>query len=497
MPESEDLWALKQSIEENPSDHELRWKVAKSFYAACEYRHALEELQILRNEWEPRLNVVRYLSATYYRLGRYEEAIRELRSGISTWPTEIVLQEQLARVLEVSGNLLGAAQTWEGVAKLEPSHPLANSAAKRLQRKAEGKYAEQATDLTLDSQDSGINLKPGQTCSNCGAHNALDAELCWQCQSPIYTVRTPRPSRRTGKLASPQGHPNVLRFAGGAVTVLVLAMCVYLTIRDLAAMGDPVESIQEFYRHTLAPTRVVLGAGLLLIWPLTFYLLLFAIGVPRIPLGTVTIAGLCMAGVAYWLSFSSPAGLAIGLAAALIASVAIFHLGFQLKPKEIISVWLYQSVIIVVAMVVLVTLTEWSRTGVFFNPVRDIPALSRTARMPLRNPELLFSRDLSAQPLPFRCRIQWESSGSPWIDRYAESIFLEIDPREQSGIELDFLNAAGSTIGYETQLRNKETKSYPVDAGQPYTLKLTGAEGAFAGVRIMGILPHRLLPLGF
>jgi hypothetical protein len=497
MSDSEDLWALRQALEENPSDHELRWKVAKSFYSACEYRQALEDLQILRNEWEPRLNVVRYLSATYYRLGRYEEAARELRSGVKTWPTEIVLQEQLARVLEVAGKLLEAAKIWEGIGKLQPEHPLANSAAKRLHRKAEGKYNEEATDLTLDSEDSGINLKPGQTCSNCGAHNALDAELCWQCQSPIYSVRTPRPTRRIGPIASPAGTGNVPRLVGGAVTVLLLAMCVYLTMRDLSAMAGPVEVIGDyFYRHTLAPTRIVLGMGLLVVWPLVFYLVIYASGVPQIPLGTVTVAGLGLAAVTFWLSFSSILGLAMGLVIALMASLGVLFLGFPLKPREVLSAWLYQALMIIVAAVTIVTVTEWSRTGVFFNPVRDLPALSSAMRMPLQNPELLFTRDFS-ESLPCRTRIQWESSGSPWLDHYAEDIRLEITPKGQGALALDFLDAAGRTIGFETQIRAVQVKTYAIDLGQPYTLKITGDEGDSVGIRIAGVLPHRILSTPF
>lgn len=492
MSESDDLWALKQAIEENPSDHELRWKAAKRFYSACEYRHALEELQILRNEWEPRLNVVRYLAATYYRLGRYPEAIRELDAGLKTWPQEAALQEQRARVLEVAGKLLEAADQWEAIGEQDPSHPLAKSAAKRLRRKVEGKYAEQATDLTLDSEESGINLKPGQTCANCGAHNALDAELCWQCQSPIYSVRTPRPSLRPGGGAPVVEQRNLLGLAGGVITVLVLAMCVYLTLRDLSAMNAPAGSIEGFYRHTLAPTRVVLGAGLLLIWPLTFYLLLFAAGVPRIPLGTATLSGLCLAGIAYWLSFSSPTGLVGGLVFGLLASAPIIYFYFQLKPKEVVSAWIYQAIIIVVATLVIITVTEWSRTGVFFNPVRDIPALSRVERMPVVNPELQFERTLT-EPLPWRNRIQWESSGSPWLDRYAEGIFLEVAPRGGGPVELDFLNAAGSTIGFETGIRDAQTFTYPIDPGQPYAVVVNGPDSGTVGVRITGILPHRLL----
>lgn len=81
-----EVWDIAKYVEEHPDDYEQRWRLAKKLYAAWEYRLALEHLQVLRNEWQKRLNVVRYLAATYYRLGRYDEAVAELREAIETWP---------------------------------------------------------------------------------------------------------------------------------------------------------------------------------------------------------------------------------------------------------------------------------------------------------------------------------------------------------------------------------------------------------------------------
>jgi tetratricopeptide (TPR) repeat protein len=107
-----DIWDLSRFVEDHPGDYEQRWRLAKKLYLACEYRLALEHLQILRNEWARKLNVVRYLAATLYRLGRYDEAIRELEDAIYTWPEEIGLREQLARVLEVANRNPEAADAW-------------------------------------------------------------------------------------------------------------------------------------------------------------------------------------------------------------------------------------------------------------------------------------------------------------------------------------------------------------------------------------------------
>lgn len=131
-----EIWDIARYVEANPDDHEQRWRLAKKLYTAWEYRLALEHLQILKNEGQERVNILRYLAATYYRLGRYEEAQAELRHAIGVWPDEIGLYEQLARVLEIAGDHLGAADEWERVLELDPHHPMAGHAAARLRASA-------------------------------------------------------------------------------------------------------------------------------------------------------------------------------------------------------------------------------------------------------------------------------------------------------------------------------------------------------------------------
>ena len=127
-----EIWDIARYVEANPDDHEQRWRLAKKLYTAWEYRLALEHLQILKNEGQNRLNILRYLSATYYRLGRYEEATSELNAAIAVWPDEVGLYEQLARVLEIAGDHPGAASMWDKVLDLDPHHPMAAHSAARL-----------------------------------------------------------------------------------------------------------------------------------------------------------------------------------------------------------------------------------------------------------------------------------------------------------------------------------------------------------------------------
>ena len=145
-----DLWDIARYVEAHPENHEQRWRLAKKLYMAWEYRLALEHLQVLKNEWRDRINVARYLAATYYRLGRYDEAIQELRDAVETWPEEMA---------------------WDEILALDSGHSLAAGAAKRLRAIPE-ESPEEALHLT--DSDSGIDLSPKRICSECGAQNGAE-----------------------------------------------------------------------------------------------------------------------------------------------------------------------------------------------------------------------------------------------------------------------------------------------------------------------------------
>ncbi len=87
-----EIWDIQRYVEAHPEDSEQCWHLAKKLYMAWEYRLALDHLQVSQNDWSHRLNVRRYLSASYYRLGRDDEAATELNAAIIEWPDEIGLR---------------------------------------------------------------------------------------------------------------------------------------------------------------------------------------------------------------------------------------------------------------------------------------------------------------------------------------------------------------------------------------------------------------------
>lgn len=216
---------LRTHLEHHPDDHATRWTLAKKLYMGVEYGEALGQLAILKEKWVRKLNVSRYLAATYYRLGQYDDAVAELRQALKEWPDEVALHMQLARVYEVAGNREEAARSWEEVLRINPRDAMAAEAVDRLSREPEATAEE---DLHLKQSDSGINIAEVRVCSNCGAQNSPDFDRCWQCHAVLPgrdgRTPTPMPLPRDQKPAS---HSWVWVLLTGLVIVAVVALGVF------------------------------------------------------------------------------------------------------------------------------------------------------------------------------------------------------------------------------------------------------------------------------
>lgn len=484
-----DVQDLTQYVEEHPNDHEQRWRLAKKLYNACEYRLALEHLQVLRKEWQEKLHVVRYSAATFYRLGRYEEALRELQYGIATWPNEIGLREQEARVLETAGRREDAARAWDEVLKLDPKHPVAESAAKRLHEKP----AKTPTyDLNLVGSDSGINLHPGQTCPNCGAQNTLEAELCWQCQAPIFSVRAPRSTIGDQAPQKPVIDPHTLRIAAGIGVGILLLAGFLLAIRALVATPDAsTDPLTAFYMYELAGSRLATGIVLILAWPLALHLALYLLNNMTVSFGAVNLAGLFLAGLLFLGANMSPAGLAPALILAAVLSLLLFLGLFRLKVGQALMVWGLQLVVVPAVALFTFTAAEYLRAGAPFNPVTEIPAVIAYSRHEDGGVGLEYQRTISER-LPIDHMLTWPPSGSVWLDYYGDTVTFTIVPQGGAGgLVFDFLDDKGSTLGFDTEVSRRWTNTYPIEPGKRYRLRISGPEDAVAEVTIRGLLRHK------
>lgn len=481
---------LVRYVEEHPNDNEARWRLAKKLYADCEYRQSLEHLQVLRNEWEDRINVLRYLSAAYYRLGRYDDAIRELKRGTASWPDELGLREQLARVLEVAGRRPEAAEAWEEVFRMDPKHPVAESAAKRL-REAPAKTP--AHDLKLVGSDSGIHLSPGRTCPNCGAQNTYADELCWQCQAPIFSVKSARPAGLGGGESKPLLDPQLARLAAGLATGVLLAAGMYLSLRVL--IGQPVavaNPLEGFYLYVLAVPRLATTLTLLIAWPLAIHLGLFILNNNTVSFGGATIAGVASAALIQAATAASPAGLVPGCALAAALALLICVAAFRLRFSQALTLSAFQLAVVVLIAFVTFSGVEWARTKKFINPITEIPALVAYAQRSDAGGQLL-ERRTTAERLPIDHKFVWESSGSAWLDHYGEYVTFVVSPQDGAqGLEFALIDDRNSTWGSALDISRPWSKEYSILTGKEFRVRVNGPEGAVAELTVSGLLRHRM-----
>jgi len=125
---------LLDAIRISPDDAECHSTLGIALRAVGRSQEAIEQLQIALR-LRPDLAVAQYnLGLAYLQAGRTAEALEQLRKTASTYPTDQVITDQLARALERRGRDLGLAGDWgqassiyqEWVA-LKPNDPLAHN----------------------------------------------------------------------------------------------------------------------------------------------------------------------------------------------------------------------------------------------------------------------------------------------------------------------------------------------------------------------------------
>jgi hypothetical protein len=482
------VWDLVQHVEEHRDDYMSRWRLAKKLYAAWEYDLALEHLLVLKEEWDRKLNVLRYLAATYYRLGRYEDSMSELRDSIKLWPREIGPREQLARVQEAAGLRDEAAETWRRIQELEPRHPIARSAFMRLTSET-GPPTPQR-ELHIGDSDSGIDLSPGQVCPNCGAQNSDEFERCWQCHARLASVRSSGSRSRTGGSG---GAAESLQIAAGLALVGVLSLCFWLSFQLLLAWRaqentpQVLNTLQELYDTRLGLTRVLSGVVMAFSFPL---LLNLAIGVARpersfSPRGLKLAAMLLGTGLfaATWVPIHYLPGVLLG--GAVVWAGLLLWLS-PLSAMRTLKIWALHLGLVTTVTYVAFTASEYQALRVFFNPFMDLPALVRHAQSESAQLGVV---ELPAGTVPYsQGSLLWQSTGSAWLDRRVGPTEFQV---QTAGDLTDMrfeLQGPGGTKLYERVSQSPWAVSYVVKPMEPYEVRVTGVEGAPVQVRVAGIL---------
>lgn len=491
-----EMWDIARYVEDHPEDHEQRWRLAKKLYMAWEYRLALEHLQVLKSEWGPRVNVRRYLAATYYRLGRYEEAATELEGAVKEWPDELGLREQLARVYEIMGRREQAAEVWDKIAELDPHHPIANSAVRRLK---EPKQDTPAKELRIGESDSGIDLSVGIVCPNCGAQNSAEFDRCWQCHAQLETSGRASRSQAPAKEEPPQPLLTLERLLmlGTVAAVAFLSIGFFLTLRLYlyGTPNGPLHSFAEVFDRELLTTRAVTGALALFAWPGAIWaaLALFKMA-ENVPPGLVNLAGVFLAALTYVASFVPTAGFIASLLLPSVFSLVIILAFFRLPTAAGLGVWGLQLLFSAVAVLAIFVMCERIQTGIFLNPFTEIPAILRFTQV--QQSGTVGMNTAPDQELPIRVDVTWKSTGSAWLDRRSGPVHFRVTTESFGGGLMFELKDLAATRLYEEVRSNPWSGRYWVEAGKAYTIIIdtprNDAKGT-ATLAVEGLLPPQFL----
>lgn len=487
-----EIWDILDHLDRNPGDHEERWKLAKKFYAAWEYEQALEHLELLKREWEPKLNVSRYLAATYYRLGKNEEALEELRDALDRWPDELSLKEQMTRVLETLKDYAGARTVWQEIRDAQPDHPLAEKALERLKR-SERKAAER----TKRNKPPKALAFAGATkvCPVCGASNLDDATECWQCGEGGRGVKTPVPR------AAEAAHAKSVALSPETATVAVVAMVgllllaggygTVLMLRDAgAAVEDPrpVATLADVWARQMPASRIFSGIAVIFLWPLILRLALRLVRQPRpAPPVVVNLSAVFLGSLGYALTFLPHPANVLALLLPALASLVLTLTLFGLAPAKAVAAWGIQYLLVFITGALLFFASESFQLGMPVNPLRELRNVARhigdTGQH--RDPGMYQMPD---EAMPWERRVVWRETGSAWLDRRAGPVaFVVVPEAEVSEIKFQIYDDSGVRV-FDYVKERPYTRFFEVEPGREYRIVVEGPGNRAARVIIQSLL---------
>ena len=483
-----EIWDLSQYVEAHPDSYRQRWRLAKKLYKANEHRLALEHLQVLKNNWEPKLNVTRYLAATYFRLSRHDEAIRELEGAVEDWPHEIGLHEQLALVYEAAGQAEEAAGTWGGILARAPEHKMA---AREQERLTQLFTASSPRAASMPLVEPPISLESGSACPRCGARNSDEFDRCWKCHAPLDVDSAGVPQfdlDAEGTLDRPAGGMAGILLTGLAIAA-ALATGVYLTLNHISTMQSaPVvaRTVQELFAREFLLTRAVTALALLLAWPASFLISAALVNTGRVSVKRCAAAGVFLASLTYALSWMPISVAAYAILIPIFAALAILALFFNLPFGQAAAAWLLHSVLVLTTTAVAIGALEG------FDFLTGFPAMAKFARTHDTGPGA-GSQDIG----PFNMRVDstvlWEDTGSAWLNGKAGKVMFEIEmqePSESQTIELKDIESGDVILNRITT--SPFTFVFDALPGRQYGLVMDGRQGAKVDITLHGILRHRL-----
>ncbi len=480
-----DLNELAIHVEQHPDDHEKRWRLAKRLYMTWEYKQAQEHLQYLKEHWGTKLNVYRYLAATYYRLGRYDMALVELEDAVALWPDEIPLRQQLARVLEMAGHREDAANAWRDILEVNPDHPLARQSIERLS--APESEESSRGELGLKESDSGIDLSAGLACSKCGAYNEYENEHCWQCNAVLVKTSaggiegTPRPEYRPIETAG-RAMIALRAFLAGVFVIVGLWLIIDgVQAPPLAEAGpDGNWTVDGALSEILLLPRAVSGGLLLIGWPIALMLALNLFHVPWSSWWNVFSVG-CLLGAATHIILWSPANLLpFALAVPAVGSLALMVWAFRAKFGQIVGAWVVQG-----------ALSASLAVGCFiaFEGLDPLTQMTEIVRFSTRESSELI---LPQSRIPVVATLQWQPTGSPWLDQKASQAVIEVNAIDAVLPMTVEVRSSDQTVHHSTIAAMPHWFTLDIAPRSYYMIIVTGPDRAGVSVSVYSVLTPQI-----
>jgi len=501
-----ELWDVAAHVESNPEDYPQRWRLAKKLYAAHEYRLALEHLNVLKNEWTPKTNVRRYLAATYFRLGRYEEAIAELEDSIKDWPDEIGMREQLAYVLKADKQLEQALEAWEEVLRLQPDHAVARKSIEKLTK--EIMSGEDAHEAKTRAEHDFKKIEdiptpapmPGMECPNCGAQNSEEFGDCWRCGSPLpHAKRIDQPILFDMAERSFFIESKLLGRVGAIATMGVMLCALFLGILLLQKYNEGITaltSVDQIYSYELVPSRMAAGLALLFFWPIVLRITILALRIkPRPKAIHIYIGGVLLGALALVVLLAPvPAPLLVpGNAILLFMALVVSVIAMQFRMGRALLVWGVHFTVMLMLGFAVFWGTEMYRYGDTLNPVAEISALwefSNASRDSMNSGPVRLPSSLT----PVEDQAQWQSTGSPWLDGKISTVIINIRVEDERA-DLRFQIYEDGKLQFHEELGKKQNHQFnhTVTPGTTYKFRVVGSENQVVQVLLQSLLPFEIV----
>lgn len=470
-----DVWEISKFVEAHPENYDQRWRLAKKLYMTWEYRLALEHLQVLQNEWEPKENVLRYLGATLYRLNRFEEAVVELKGAIELFPEAQKFREQLAQTFIAMGDKRAAADVWEDVADIDPEHRFAKKAVKKLRGTAKKEHKKDVKEGKFGTLEL--------PCPMCGAENSPDLRQCWQCNGPLPTIT----SEYAPPVAREAEETNPFLLWGKIGCLVMGALTVFLIITFFVGRSGenitntPTLTLHEYFIADMIWTRILLGIGLLVAWPIFLRLSLYLVAVERMEYDWLTINGVFLALLTFVLTWVPSSLLWSVIFVPALVSGLLLGFTHNLDWKKATGAWCSQAVL----CLCIVLIVFGARHGIGF--LGDMPYLFGYAQGESSRQAVDLEEELTT---PTGKELRWTSTGSEWVDSHVNHVVFRFDVPETKGRFLIELRSAEETLEYQEIESGAIQFSKRLTPDKSYWLKVVDEGGSTYKLTTRSALPY-------